>query len=160
MHSRVDCCTAGHRGHYNIGQLTPGKTEDLWIDIGVPTKQGQKENNTSTTRDKVVGAMVGAKGSHPKDVEGTAAHIQVSAGALSSICSAHAMLGMRRGLKQVKHCNLIVLVLWMTSLTAAVLQAANCCGSHVCHFDIKTLLECTIYRKPQANAEPCGQFLN
>ncbi|KAK9800178.1 hypothetical protein WJX73_004159 [Symbiochloris irregularis] len=71
------------RGHYNLGQLTPGKTEDLWIDIGVPTKQGQKENNTSTTRDKVVGAIVGAKGSHPSDVEGTAAHIQLTFRTLS-----------------------------------------------------------------------------
>lgn len=80
----IKSCAAAPRGHYNLGQLTPGKTEDLWIDIGVPTKQGQKENNTSTTKDKVVGAMVGAKGSHPEDVEETKAHIQVSAGALSA----------------------------------------------------------------------------
>ena len=67
-----------YRGHYNLGQLTPGMREDIWIDIGVPTKQGSRENNTSTLRDKVVGALVGAKGSHPSDVEATQAHIQVT----------------------------------------------------------------------------------
>lgn len=66
------------RGHYNLGQLTPGKTEDVWIDIGVPSKQGQKENNTSTLRDKITGTLVGASGSHPKDVESTRVHVQLT----------------------------------------------------------------------------------
>lgn len=72
------CVWLLHRGHYNLGQLTPGKTEDVWIDIGVPSKQGQKENNTSTLRDKITGTLVGASGSHPKDVESTRVHVQAS----------------------------------------------------------------------------------
>ena len=65
------------RGHFNLGNLTPGEVADLWIDIGVPVKTASEEKGRERTRDKILGFFVGAKGNQPSDVEGCRVHIQV-----------------------------------------------------------------------------------
>lgn len=65
------------RGHFNLGNLTPGETADLWIDIGVPKKTGQEKKGGERKRDKIIGFFAGAKGNQEKDVKDCRAHIQV-----------------------------------------------------------------------------------
>lgn len=65
------------RGHFNLGNLTPGELTDLWVDIGVPKKTGSEKKGSERKRDKILGFFVGAKGNQQKDVEDCRAHIQL-----------------------------------------------------------------------------------
>ena len=64
------------RAHFNLGNLTPGETADLWLDIGVPKKSGSQQKGRERKRDKVLGFFTGAKGNQEKDVEDCRVHIQ------------------------------------------------------------------------------------
>ena len=64
------------RAHFNLGNLTPGETADLWLDIGVPKKSGSQKKGRERKRDKVLGFFTGAKGNQEKDVEDCRVHIQ------------------------------------------------------------------------------------
>ena len=66
------------RAHLNLGNLTPGETADLWLDINVPKKSGSENKGRDRKRDKVLGFFMGAKGNQEKDVENCQVHIQVS----------------------------------------------------------------------------------
>ena len=70
------CCMC--RAHFNLGNLTPGETADLWLDINVPKKSGSENKGRERKRDKVLDFFVGAKGNQEKDVENCQVHIQVS----------------------------------------------------------------------------------
>ncbi|KAL3133562.1 hypothetical protein ABBQ38_007410 [Trebouxia sp. C0009 RCD-2024] len=65
------------RAHFNLGNLTPGQTADLWLDIGVPKKSGSQSKGRERKRDKVLGFFTGAKGNQEKDVEDCRVHIQL-----------------------------------------------------------------------------------
>lgn len=66
------------RAHFNLGNLTPGETADLWLDINVPKKSGSENKGRERKRDKVLGFFMGAKGNQEKDVENCQVHIQAS----------------------------------------------------------------------------------
>jgi len=65
------------RAHFNLGNLTPGETADLWLDINVPKKSGSDKKGRERKRDKVLGFFMGAKGNQEKDVKNCQVHVQV-----------------------------------------------------------------------------------
>lgn len=73
------------RAHFNLGNLTPGETADLWLDIGVPKKSGSQTKGRERKRDKVLGFFTGAKGNQEKDVEDCRVHIQARLSPLLSL---------------------------------------------------------------------------
>ena len=64
------------RANFKLGNLTPGETADLWLDIKVPKKSGSEKKGRERKRDKVLGLFMGAKGNQEKDVEDCRVHIQ------------------------------------------------------------------------------------
>ncbi|DBA74196.1 TPA: hypothetical protein ACH3X1_010990 [Trebouxia sp. C0004] len=49
------------RGHFNLGNLTPGELTDLWVNIGVPKKTGSAKKGSERKRDKILGFFVGLR---------------------------------------------------------------------------------------------------
>ena len=64
------------RAHFKLGNLNPGETADLWLDINVPKKSGSEEKGRERRRDKVLGFFMGAKGKQEREVEDCRVHIQ------------------------------------------------------------------------------------
>ena len=62
------------RAHFKLGNLNPGETADLWLDINVPKKS--EEKGRERRRDKVLGFFMGAKGKQEREVEDCRVHIQ------------------------------------------------------------------------------------
>lgn len=72
-----------------LDELAAGQVQDAWLDISIPSQGSTPAKEKRGARDKLAGALFGAKGSSPKDVAGCQVHVKVRALPVVHACMLH-----------------------------------------------------------------------